>query len=147
MVTTPPPLPAMADHIVAVEQILTGAGYRVHIGDVQEREPPLPYVLIHANPGTGRAVNVAQEQVETEETLRVTVVSSTPLNCLRDIDDVRAVLNGAVPEVPGRRCFPLRLAGSVPVAVDREVTRTDTRMHPAYAVDEWRLASTPEEDT
>ncbi|WP_136314316.1 DUF3168 domain-containing protein [Actinomyces procaprae] len=143
-----PPLPVMADHIVAVEQILQAAGCRVHIGDVQEREPPLPYVMLQASPGRPVDVDVAQRQVELDETLQVTVVSSTPLNCLRDLADVRETLNGAELQVPGRRCFPLRLTGSVPVTVDREVTRADTRMPPAYAVDSWRLASTPlQEDT
>ena len=48
--------------------------------------------------------------------------------------------------IPGRTCFPLRLEGAQAVAVDRNVTLTDSRTHPAYAVDEWRVTSTPTEE-
>lgn len=140
------PLPDMAEHLLALEALLAGQGWSVHIGDVLEREPALPYVMVQARPGTGLAVNVASEQVETDEAVNVTVVSDTPLNCLQDTAAVRRVLHGAVLDVPGRLCFPLRLDDSQPVLVDREVTLTATGTHPAYTVDTWRVTSTPLEE-
>lgn len=140
------PLPDMTSHILALEALLTEAGWSVHVGDVLERDPALPYVMIQARPGTGLAVNLASDQVETDEAVNVTVVSDTPLNCLHEVAAVRRVLHGAVLDVLGRACFPLRLDDSQPVLVDREVTLTATGTHPAYTVDTWRVTSTPLEE-
>lgn len=137
------PLPDMSAHIDALRLLLEGAGITVHVGEVLDPLPALPYALISVPPGVGVAVNVSDDQEETSETVRVTVVDDDPLNCLRTVTAVRRVLHRAVLDVPSRVCFPLRLTGSMPVAADREVTRTDTGRHPFYAVDEWLLESTP----
>ena len=137
------PLPDMSAHIDAIRLLLEGAGITVHVGEVLEALPPLPYALVSAAPGVGVAVNLTGDQEETSESVRVTVVDDDPLNCLRTVTAVRRVLHGAVLTVPGRACFPLRLTGSMPVTADREVTRTDTGRHPFYTVDEWHVASTP----
>lgn len=141
------PLPAMAPHLLAIEEHLTAGGWDVHIGDVLTPDPPLPYVMIHAHAGTPVDVNLARERVEIDEDIRLTVVSDTPLNCIQDTARVRALLAGHVLQVPGRACHPLRLTDSQPAIVDRQVTRPSTGTHPAYIVDSWRLTSTPLEET
>lgn len=139
-------LPVMADHVQALRGLLEGNGWSVYVGDVDAKNPPMPYALIQAVTGVGGDVNVAQDRVEVAEDVNVTVVDDSASNCLRSTSECRAVLNGAVLTVAGRRCFPMRLTAAQPVAVDRDVTLTGTDRHPCYAVDSWRLSSTPLED-
>lgn len=140
------PLPDFVSHVTAVRDLLAGAGVTVFVGDVQVADPPMPYVMIQAATGVGGAVNLADDQVEVSESLNVTTVDTTPLNAMRTVNMVRNALAGAVLTIPGRACFPLRLTASQGVIVDREVTLTSTRQHPAYSVDTWRVSSTPTEE-
>lgn len=139
-------LPDVRAHILALEAVLREAGWQVFVGDVTAPNPELPYVMVQGVTGVGRDVDLAHCPVEVDERVQVTVVSDTVVNCLDDVTRVRRILNGRVLNVPGRMCFPLRLIDSMPATLDRQVTRPETGTHPAYAVDAWRVASTPQED-
>ena len=139
-------LPDFVSHVTSVRDLLKAAGFTVYVGDVLDANPPIPYVMLQAATGLPDAVNLAVDQVEVSESLNVTTVDTTPLNAMRTNARVRNALAGAVLSIPGRTCFPLRLEGAQAVAVDRNVTLTDSRTHPAYAVDEWRVTSTPTEE-
>ena len=139
-------LPDLAPQIMALASVLRSAGFPVHVGDVAEKDPAMPYVMVQAPTGLPVSVAVCGAQVESDDDVQVTVVDDSPLNCLRSVSVVRRALDGVVLEAPGRTCFPLKLRGSQPVLVDRDVTLVGSGRHPAYAVDVWRLASTPTDE-
>ena len=130
-------------HVLAVRDLLEAAGITVHLGDVTDPNPTMPYVMIQIPPGVPFDVNVAAERVEFAEDLPVTVVDDSVLNCLRTRQQVRDVLDKAVPTVEGRVCFPMRLSGGTQISPDRSVVIPGTSRHPAFGVDTWSVASTP----
>ena len=130
-------------HVLAVRDLLEAAGITVHLGDVTDPNPTMPYTMLQIPPGVPFDVNVAAQQVEFAEDLPVTVVDDSPLNCLRTRQQVRDVLDKAVPVVAGRVCFPMRLSGGTQIRPDTSVVIPGTSRHPAFGVDTWSVASTP----
>lgn len=134
-------------HVLAVRALLEAAGVTVHVGDVTDPNPAMPYVMLQIPPGVPFDVNVAAERTEFAEDLPVTVVDDSPLNCLRTRQQIREVLDKAVPVVDGRVCFPMRLSGGTQIRPDTSVVIPGTSRHPAFGVDTWSLASTPAQTT
>jgi hypothetical protein len=82
------------------------------------------------------------EPTDLDELLRVMLVHTTTEGVLAAHEQVRATLHGSHPSVVGRS-VTLRLFGSEPVDVDRQMTLPTANRHPAYGVDIYRLTSVP----
>lgn len=135
--------PSVLDHLEAVEAILKTAGFDVYLIDVTAKIPAYPYVVLWG-PATvpiGVTLCGAREIVDTS--LMVTVAADSARNVLVAQAKCRAVLGGARLTVPGRVVAPLVLIDGQGATPDRDVVVPGTGRHPVFAVDEWRLVSTP----
>lgn len=131
---------SIRDHVYAVRKILVDAGWRTHVGDVRESTPKMPYVLVKMPPGTPKTDTLGPYGDELKYFQPITVVADSADTLLYVIDDVRASLDGAVPEVKGRVAEPLRIGYSSGLFTDDQVNLTGGG-HPAYAVDMWTMCT------
>lgn len=132
----------MLDHIDAVRALLAPAGLDVHFVDVPQK-PAYPYVLLWCPPGNVLALTLDGIRSALDEDLGVTVADLTPEGVLVNVRNVRALLDDTQPAVAGRVCELHLTPRSQPVTVDRTVELEQSGQHPAYAVDLYRLTSTP----
>jgi hypothetical protein len=132
----------MLDHLDAVRVLLAHTGFDVHLVDVPQT-PTYPYVLLWCSPGLLVAETLDGAQTLLDDQLGVTTVADTAEGAFAAAKRVRDALNGRAPDVPGRHTERLELRDARPVAPDRDVTIEATGRHPAFAVDLYRLASSP----
>lgn len=132
----------MIGHINSIRDRLESDDITVYFGDVPEK-PSFPYVLLWSGAGRMRSESLCGTRDVLRDTLGVTMVAATPEGVLMFAPDVRALLDGWAPTVPGRHCDELRVYDSQPVVVDRNIALTGTNRHPSYVVDLYRISSTP----
>lgn len=135
----------MRAHIAAIKALIPSA-YTVYFVDVPSA-PTYPYVLLWTSAGSpGLEVSACGTNLDIDAVVGVTHVATNPDAALIVTSKVRAALQ------PNGRILPLTVAGRAAwlkfydaqnVQVDRDVTLPGTNSHPAYAVDMYRLTSTP----
>lgn len=134
-------------HVDGFLDLVRSTGWQVYYVDVPER-PTLPYVLVWSPPG-GAGSETALDAAERDYDTRfgVTMTAGTALGVVTVADRVRATLTpGGLPgtfPVPGRSGVDVRRVDSQPVQKDADHTRTDTDKPLYYAVDLYRVRSTP----
>ena len=132
----------MLEHLDGVRALLAGLGMDVHLVDVAAT-PTYPYVLLWCSPGLLVAELLDDRQTLLDDRIGVTTVADTAEGAFAAAKRVRDALNDQTPVVPGRHVEPLTLRDARPVAPDRDVTLEATKTHPCFAVDMYRLASSP----
>lgn len=135
----------MRSHIDAIKALIPPA-YKVYFVDVPEA-PTYPYVLLWTSAGApGLEESVCGTNADLDAVVGVTHVAVSPEAILAVVPKVRGALQ------PGDRIKRLNVAGRAAwlkrydaqtVQVDRDVTLPAPNRHPAYAVDLYRLTSTP----
>lgn len=138
----------MLAHLEAVRAALEPLGYGSHLISVTDPIPAPPYWLIWSSVGRTVAPTVDDAHTDIEDFVRLTAVAATPEFVYGMHAQARDILTpGGLPgrlEVAGRSAW-LRPAGFEPpsVEVDFPVVIPGTSLHPHYAVDIYRLTSTP----
>lgn len=135
----------MRAHISAIRALIPAA-YATYFVDVPDA-PTYPYVLLWTSAGApGLETPVCDTNRDLDAVLGVTHVATTPDGALIATERTRAVLQpgGGILRlsVPGRAAW-LKRFDSRDVQVDRDVTLPASNRHPAFAVDLYRLTSTP----
>lgn len=126
----------MREHIAAIEALLAPLGLATYYVDVPEK-PAATYVLLWGSGGVPSSERAIAGPDDLTDLLGVTCVAGTGYGVLTLRADVRALLDGARPAVPGR-VVELHLFDSRPTWVDRDVTP-----HVSSGVDLYRLTSVP----
>ena len=134
---------SVLDHLDAVEAILKTAGFDVYLIDVDVKIPAYPYVVLWAPRIVPDGVTLCGARTVIDTSLMVTVAADSARNVLVAQSKCRTILDGARLTVPGRMVEPLVLIGGQGAVPDRDVVVPGTGRHPVFAVDEWRLVSTP----
>lgn len=105
-------------------------------------KPTFPYVLVTA-PEFSAHLRTLSDKREIDDTLQVTCVGLDARQARYITSRVRAVLDGAKPNVSGFNADLKRLTDyASPALVDFEVTLPDGS-HPTYVVDTYRYVATP----
>ena len=85
--------------VSAMERLLRdGCRYTVHVGEVMEDRPDLPYVLVRLpSAGAGSITKLGGDEADTITFLQpITTVAATPDRLLTVVDEVRRALDGQV---------------------------------------------------
>ena len=135
----------MKAHIDAIKALIPTA-YKVYFVDVPEA-PVYPYVLLWTSAGSpGVEANLCGANADIDAVVGVTHVATSPDGVLAATSKTRAALqpNGRIKSlaVAGRAAW-LKRYDAQAVQVDRDVTLPAPNRHPAFAVDLYRLTSTP----
>ena len=129
----------MKAHIDAILQLLAPAdAYYVDV----PAGAGYPYFLVWSTAGQPGSAPELAAVGDLEDLIGITSVDTTPANALVTASAGRALLDGAHPAVTGRQ-VTLTLVESQRVQVDRDYRIPGTNTHPAFAVDLYRLMSTP----
>lgn len=129
----------MKDHIDAVKVLL--ADWKTYYVTVSGAVT-YPYLLLWGSSGLPSDENPLAGDVDLTDRLAVTHVAGTPEGVLLVRSQIRQILDGAEPQVEGRRVW-LHLVGSERTQVDRSVTIETTDRNPAFGVDFYTLTSVP----
>ena len=132
----------MIGELDAIVDTLEALGWPVHVVDAPEHPTDLPYLVVGATSGRLFGPALCADLTDLDDLVRVMVVHHNPQAVILAHESVRAVLHNTHPAVAGRS-VTVRLFGSEPVAVDRDMTIATTNRHPAYGVDLYRLTSVP----
>lgn len=126
----------------AILDALEALGWPVFFVDAPERPTDLPYLVLVTSSGRLLGPALCAELTDLDDLVRVMAVHHNPEAVVLAQEQVRAVLHNTHPAVEGR-AVTVRLYGSEPVGVDRDMTIPTTNRHPAYGVDIYRLTSVP----
>ena len=132
----------MIAELDAITDALEALGWPVHYVDVPEHPTELPYLVLGSSSGRMFGPALCADLTDLDDLLRVMVVHHNPQAVVLAHEQVRATLHNTHPPVEGR-AMTVRLLGSEPVAVDRDMTIAPTNRHPAYGVDIYRVTSVP----
>lgn len=132
----------MIGELDAIRAALEALGWPVHYVDAPAHPDTFPYLVLGSTSGRMVGPALCSEPTDLDEFLRVMAVAVTPEAVLVTQAQVRAALDNTHPPVEGR-ALTVRLFGSEPVAVDRDMTIAATNLHPAYGVDLYRVTSVP----
>lgn len=132
----------MIGELDAIMDALLDLGWPVHYVDAPAKPDTLPYLVLGSSSGRMYGPALCADLTDLDDLLRVMVVHHNPTAVVVAQGQVRAVLHNTHPPVAGRS-VTVRLLGSEPVAVDRDMTIPVTNLHPAYGVDIYRLTSVP----
>src|SRR5690606_26571539 len=132
-------------HVAAIKALIP-APYVTYFVDVPEA-PTYPYVLLWTSAGApGIETSLCDANRDLDASLGVTHVATSPEGALITTERIRGALQpgGGILRlnVPGRAAW-LKRFDSRDVQVDRDVTLPAPNRHPAFAVDLYRLTSTP----
>lgn len=135
----------MKAHVAAIKALIP-APYTFYFVDVPAA-PVYPYVLLWTSAGApGLEVPLCGTNLDLDAIVGVTHVAASTDSILTVAAKVRAALQPAGQilslSVPGRAAW-LKFYDAQTVQVDRDVTLPAPNRHPAYAVDMYRLTSTP----
>lgn len=132
----------MIGELDAIRDALEVLGWPVFYVDAPEKPTVLPYLVLGSSSGRMFGPALCADLTDLDDLLRVMAVHHNPEAVVLAQEQVRAVLHNTHPPVDGR-AVTVRLLGSEPVAVDRDMTIAATNRHPAYGVDVYRLTSVP----
>lgn len=135
----------MRAHIAAIKALIPSA-YTVYFVDVPDA-PTYPYVLLWTSAGSpGVEANMCGANLDIDAVVGVTHVATSPDGVLAATAKTRPALQpgGRIKRlaVPDRAAW-IEFYDAQNVQVDRDVTLPSSNRHPAYAVDLYRLTSTP----
>lgn len=135
----------MRSHIGTIKALIP-APYVPYFVDVPDA-PTYPYVLLWTSAGApGLETSLCGTNRDLDAVLGVTHVATSPEGALIATERVRGALQPGGDilrlNVPGRAAW-LKRFDSRDVQVDRDVTLPASNRHPAFAVDLYRLTSTP----
>ena len=127
--------------VSAMERLLRdGCRYTIHVGEVMEDRPDLPYVLVRLpSASAGSITKLGGGEADAITFLQpITTVAATPDRLLTVVDEVRRALDGQVLQAGGLHHEPLRLEYCSGMLRDDQVTLPQVG-HPFYSVDMWRV--------
>ena len=131
----------VAPFVSAVERMLRGGcRYTVHVGEVMEERPAVPYVLVRLPQTSAHTITKpAEDEADATSFIQpITTVAATPDRLLTVVDEVRRALDGQVLQAGGLHHEPLRLEYCSGMLRDDQVTLPQVG-HPFYTVDMWRV--------
>jgi hypothetical protein len=126
----------------AIRLALVSGGWPTFYVEAPEHPDVFPYLVLGSSSGRMVAPALCADLSDLDDLVRVMAVGLTPESVVVTQEGVRAALHNTHPAVYGRS-VTVRLFGSEPVAVDRDMTVAPTNRHPAYGVDLYRLTSVP----
>lgn len=132
----------MIGELDAIRAALEAEGWPTFYVDAPAHPEVFPYLVLGSSSGRMFGPALCADLTDLDDLLRVMAVGTTPESVVVTQDRVRATLHNTHPPVEGR-AVTVRLLGSEPVAVDRDMTVAPTNLHPAYGVDIYRLTSVP----
>ena len=132
----------MIGELDAIRLTLVTEGWPTFYVDAPSHPEVFPYLVLASSSGRMYGPALCADLTDLDDLLRVMAVGLTPESVVVTQERVRAVLHNSHPDVLGRS-VTVRLFGSEPVAVDRDMTVLPTNLHPAYGVDLYRLTSVP----
>ena len=132
----------MIGELDAIRAALEAQGWPVFYVDAPTHPEVFPYVVLGSSSGRLFGPALCAELTDLDDLVRVMVVALTPEAVVVTQALVRPVLHNTHPPVDGRS-VTVRLLGSEPVGVDRDMTIPPTNLHPAFGVDIYRLTSVP----
>jgi hypothetical protein len=131
------------DHVAAFFALAQGnaeLGADVFEGEVLNG--PERYASVWPSNGIRAAERLDLAQIQISPTFTVHSVGKTPSQARWVADRVTLQVLGVRPTVPGRKCWPIRLAASQPIQLDRNINP-----HLWYGVDVFQFTSTPARTT
>lgn len=146
----------MRSHLRALASALAPLGYPVHLlhaapassdADDQDVVPPVPFLVLRGAWGSPEQMPVCDVTDDLDTAVFITCTAGTAEGALVVADRVRAHLS------PGRRWTALAVDGraaqirwvrnEVEPQIDRDLRLPGSNRHPGFAVDSYRLHSTP----
>lgn len=126
--------------LLRLKELLTDAGWKVHVGEVQQSvltPDDYPYVVV-----TGRAHDYSQITFgckDLDTWLRFTIADTTPLNCLDSAERFASLVETFDVSTARWHTHKLRVEPVTDVAVDRSIKISGSNTYPAFTVMEARL--------
>lgn len=125
----------------ALRERLEETGFHIHYVEVNGPLPKLPYLIIWGAPGVPAHDTLGGATQTVKQEIHVTVVSSTVISLGAAVSRARSKLTEPL-KVEGW-VTSMRLTGSSPIQVDRDVVLPETNQHPVYTVETLEIVATP----
>lgn len=125
------------------EIVLAGVAVPCDIGQPTKNRNP-PYMFVWGSVPVHESLTAAGCDVNVDEHLKVTFVHTSSWNALQLGEQVRSLLDGWTPQVPGWRVFPIHVDTALPVTPDTTVINGPSNTYPPYGVLEAHVQATKE---
>lgn len=130
-------------HRAAIKALLSALPVTLtfYSGGQVPNEPSFPYAVLYMDTSVEDGTKLCGDTDLATFRFQVTSVGLTDDSAVIVADAARALVLDARPVVAGRSCTRIRKETSIPLRADKDVTDTNTGLHPMFAVDTYVFTS------
>lgn len=130
-------------HRAAIKTLLSAlpVSLTFYPGGQVPNQPSFPYAVLYMDTSIEDGTKLCGDTDVATFRFQVTSVGLTDDSAVIVADATRTLVLDVRPAVAGRSCTRIHKETSIPVRADKDVTLTDTNLHPMFAVDTYVFTS------